>query len=85
MMKRVEVKGFGQKCEKFWSTRLLRVKKEKAIYQTVIRSIVIYGSEVWALSRSDENTLKNVGKENSEKNICATIRKWPPECIPTLT
>lgn len=58
MMKRVEVKGFGQKCGKFWSTRLVRMKKEKTIYRTIIRSRVIYGSEVGALSRSDENTLK---------------------------
>jgi len=35
-------------------------EEKKPIYRTVIRAIVIYsyGSEVWALSRSDENTLK---------------------------
>jgi hypothetical protein len=29
MMKRIEVKVFGQKCAKFWSKQLLRMKKEK--------------------------------------------------------
>jgi hypothetical protein len=58
MMKRVEVNGFGQKCAKFWSTCLLRMEKEKTIYRIIIRSIIIYGSEIWTLSRSNENTLK---------------------------
>ena len=53
-----EFRCFGQKRANYSSRRLLIMKKEETIYGTIIILIVIYDSEVWALSRSDENTLK---------------------------
>ena len=32
-------------------------KTKLTIYRTVIRSVVMYGSQVWTLSKSDDNTL----------------------------
>ena len=32
-------------------------KTKLTIYRTVIRSVVMYGSKVWTLSKSDDNTL----------------------------
>ena len=44
-------------------------KTKLSIYGTVIRSVVICGSEVQTLSNS------NMGKENTEKNICRSKKK----------
>jgi len=42
--------------------------KVKIIYQTVTISAVLYGSEVWTISKSAENS-SNTGKEKAERNM----------------
>jgi hypothetical protein len=42
--------------------------KVKTIYRTIITSAVVYGSEVWTISKSVENS-SNTGKENAERNM----------------
>jgi hypothetical protein len=62
-MKRVKVKGFGEKCAAYTAAhfspqgRYFGITKEKIDHWTIIRPIVMCGSEAWSLSRSDTHSL----------------------------
>jgi hypothetical protein len=47
--------------------------KSRSLYETIIRPDVTCGAESWTLTNKMERNLKEVGKENLEKNIWANM------------
>ena len=45
-----------------------------AVYKTMIRLVVIYGSETWTLTKSDESFVKDFRRENTAEDLRADPR-----------
>ena len=52
------------------------ITKDKTIYWTAIRHVVIYGSEVLDLEHKLRKHLSSMGKKDTEKNIWPRKTKW---------
>ena len=59
--------------------------KDKTVYQTIIRPVVMQGLEVWTLSKSDENSsemwerkiLRRIfGPVTETRCVCVCVRVW---------
>jgi hypothetical protein len=46
------------------------------LYKTVMRPIVTYGVETWALTEKHRKIINDMGKESLEKNIWTNKREW---------
>jgi len=57
--------------KKIFQSKLITRKTKEKLYHTVIRPVVVYGSECWVLTENIKQKLFGIRKEVIEKNF------WP--------
>jgi len=69
---------FGNK--KIFQSKLITRKTKERLYHTVIRPVVVYGSECWVLTENIKQEITGIQKEVIEKNFWSNAEnKWRME------
>ena len=53
----MKAKGVFRKLRKIWSSKIINKRTKIRLYKTLVKPVLMYGSETWKMNRSDEKKI----------------------------